>query len=509
MPWYCLLLLGELQNVFAEAERQFLPGANCPVSIRVGPPEHARSGAHAGEQIWPDYCCGSLVEALHQDHSLTTTSAINHVSPNVLDPVAKPPTGVAGFASLLAPMTGATVSEQAEGVGVSDASESAHAPRPLSRTAPTPSPHGHTLLKEAASAGPTLKDKSLPKDASSASPLLMMPTTPTLNAATPAKQANAAESDDDPSARRLLDASSGTALHGNGSAFDPRRNLSEALSDSTSLNTVLGEPSAAEPPPGAGDSKTQELVDRPTAPTKAVRARRESNVNPGVSEPVGSTSGITAGAADPGLQGGNQAAPLAPGQSGLITELIGRPVGNAAGNADVPSPGDAASAAPQQPAGQLGQALATIHATPEGSSQLRIVLNPAELGSVQVRITRTHDGVSSVSVAVERPETLRSLQTDLSHLHQALDRAGLPEQRSIVLHLATPDGGFSGLPANAQGGDGHGAAQGGSQQNPQRDGPQASGNGQSLPGIDDACPPQTEIRWQAVGWHRAGINITA
>ena len=42
-------------------------------------------------------------------------------------------------------------------------------------------------------------------------------------------------------------------------------------------------------------------------------------------------------------------------------------------------------------------------------------------------------------MAVERLETLRSLQADIGHLHQALDRAGLADHRSVVLQLVPVD----------------------------------------------------------------------
>ena len=112
------------------------------------------------------------------------------------------------------------------------------------------------------------------------------------------------------------------------------------------------------------------------------------------------------------------------------------------------------------PSQQIGQALATLHSAADGSSHTVIRLDPGDLGALQIRITRTHSGVASVSVAVEKSETLRTLQADLSSLHQALDRAGLPEHRSVALHLTSqgPEpGGHQSLPQGGQGGaPGHG-----------------------------------------------------
>jgi hypothetical protein len=98
----------------------------------------------------------------------------------------------------------------------------------------------------------------------------------------------------------------------------------------------------------------------------------------------------------------------------------------------------AAPTPPIPPASQLGQAVAALHLKPDGSSQMTIKLDPAELGQVQVRIGRAADGAATIEVAVERVDTLRALQADLTHLHLALDRAGVSDQRSLTLHLAPP-----------------------------------------------------------------------
>ena len=81
--------------------------------------------------------------------------------------------------------------------------------------------------------------------------------------------------------------------------------------------------------------------------------------------------------------------------------------------------------------------MANLHVGADGTSRVTIRLDPAELGHLQIRIARATDGTATVDVTVERPDTLTNLQNDLGHLHQALDRAGLPDQRSVTLHLAS------------------------------------------------------------------------
>lgn len=150
-------------------------------------------------------------------------------------------------------------------------------------------------------------------------------------------------------------------------------------------------------------------------------------------------------------------------------------------------------------ASQLVPALAALHSTPDGASHVTVRLDPAELGQVHVQITRAQDGAASVSVSVERPETLRSLQGDLSHLHQALDRAGVSEQRSVSLHLAPPELGLA-----ANGGGGQSGSQAGPQHQEGRSRTPESG-GSDAPSKATTVPdPPAPTRWL-----RAGVNITA
>jgi hypothetical protein len=110
--------------------------------------------------------------------------------------------------------------------------------------------------------------------------------------------------------------------------------------------------------------------------------------------------------------------------------------------------------------------LAGLH-VPQGSARdLTIQLQPSELGGLQVRITRGLDGTAAITLQADRPDTLLALQSDSSHLHQALDRAGLPsEGRSLNFQLAsaapghtaaTGDAGYASAAAGGQGGFGAG-----------------------------------------------------
>ena len=125
---------------------------------------------------------------------------------------------------------------------------------------------------------------------------------------------------------------------------------------------------------------------------------------------------------------------------------------------------------------------------------------------MQIRISRATDGTTSVDVAVERPDTLATLQNDLGHLHQALDRAGLPDQRSVTMHLAAqPDqGGSTGSSANTGSSNGF-TPQGGFQQGARQQ-HQATSQAPAA-----TMPDSTSIRLppRPATIAGSGVNITA
>jgi flagellar hook-length control protein FliK len=169
---------------------------------------------------------------------------------------------------------------------------------------------------------------------------------------------------------------------------------------------------------------------------------------------------------------------------------------------------------------QIALAAGSIIIDTRGAGAVTVHLQPAELGAVSIRVAKTMSGTASVDVAVERGATLQTLQSDLTHLHQALDRAGVAENRSITLHLAsTADLGTGQAGTRSQGGDAGGLA---GQGNPGQDaGSMASGQGGNSPGgqqghartqaaptplphtIETTAAARPELQ------PRAGINITA
>ncbi len=156
--------------------------------------------------------------------------------------------------------------------------------------------------------------------------------------------------------------------------------------------------------------------------------------------------------------------------------------------------------------------MAALHVGTDGSSKLTIRLDPAELGHVRVEITRGQDGASSVTVAVERVETLGKLQADLTHLHLALDRAGVPEQRSLVLHLAPQDqagGASAGSSGGGQPGASGGGGQGGQNHGFRSSARPAASGGAGSTGLQPVGSPAAQSRQPGYRRIDAGIDITA
>ncbi len=138
---------------------------------------------------------------------------------------------------------------------------------------------------------------------------------------------------------------------------------------------------------------------------------------------LGPVAGSAPAAVDPALL-------AAPSQAALLPTQVP--------HATVPAP---APSAPTTPAQQIAPVVAAVLAAPDdGTPQPLIIrLNPAELGRIQVRIDRTADGPSRISLSVERPDTLLMLVRDQPQLHRALDLAGIPPDGRTVQFQLAPD----------------------------------------------------------------------
>lgn len=148
------------------------------------------------------------------------------------------------------------------------------------------------------------------------------------------------------------------------------------------------------------------------------------------------------------------------------------------------------------PAAQLAPVLLTLAGTATGSQHLTLRLQPADLGTVQVRIDRPAEAPARVEISVSRPETLTLLLRDQTQLQRSLDQAGVPpEGRSVTFQLADQGSGSSFRQPD-------GFAQ--------PDAPHHAAGADTA--ADDAAG--TDARFAAglaapIVWRRAGLDITA
>lgn len=172
-------------------------------------------------------------------------------------------------------------------------------------------------------------------------------------------------------------------------------------------------------------------------------------------------------------------------------------------------------------AGQLGPAFTSLAFTSPaftalasaGPARLVVRLDPAELGPVQVGITRPPDGPPRIELTAERPETLMLLMHDQPALHRALDLAGVPaEGRTLHFQLGTPDTSPNPAPAaNTTAGSSFG--QGSFDQgNPGGAGSGMAGSRRQLqgwPGASDSPSDVPSLRMHPSDRSQAGVDITA
>jgi hypothetical protein len=118
-----------------------------------------------------------------------------------------------------------------------------------------------------------------------------------------------------------------------------------------------------------------------------------------------------------------------------FTTVQGTP---ATASVSVPPTVNTAPAAPAPPISQTVQPVLELanSVPPQESRTLRFSLNPAELGRVDVEVTRDAEGRVSASLTVEQADTAQTLTQGIGQLRESLERAGLVvEQLQIATQL--------------------------------------------------------------------------
>lgn len=94
---------------------------------------------------------------------------------------------------------------------------------------------------------------------------------------------------------------------------------------------------------------------------------------------------------------------------------------------------------PPPPAAQVAPVVVGLGLGTEAQGWVEVVLEPAELGRVEIRLER--DGAkASLHVQAERPETLALLQRDGAELNRALSQAGLAPEGGLSMSFSLSGG---------------------------------------------------------------------
>ncbi len=183
-----------------------------------------------------------------------------------------------------------------------------------------------------------------------------------------------------------------------------------------------------------------------------------------------------------------------PGVAALQT--LTPPPAQAASSSATSAPSLAPQAAHASAASQVAPALLTLATSASGTQRLTLRLEPADLGTVQVRIDRPAEAPAHVDISVSRPETLTLLLRDQAQLQHTLNQAGVPaEGRTLSFHLAGQD---TDSPSRQAGGFDQSATNG-----------QTTRNGAAA---RDAADPAEEVTLASPvppRWQRVGLDITA
>ncbi len=141
-----------------------------------------------------------------------------------------------------------------------------------------------------------------------------------------------------------------------------------------------------------------------------------------------------------------------------------------------------------QPTPSSQAAVEIVKAINAGKDHIRVRLNPAELGQIDVSLKVRHDGTVKVVVTTDRPETFDLMQRDSRGLERALQDAG----------LKTDAGSLS---FNLRGGDQHGPNDG------QRGSGVAAQSGAETEQKTDSPPPEVDHPAQIISDRALDIRV--
>jgi flagellar hook-length control protein FliK len=190
------------------------------------------------------------------------------------------------------------------------------------------------------------------------------------------------------------------------------------------------------------------------------------------------------------------AAPLVSLTGDITMQLLTPAPAPAASSVTTPAASIAPQAAHASPVTQVAPALMTLATSATGTQRLMLRLDPAGLGTVEVRIDRPADAPAHVDIGVSRPETLTLMLRDQAQLQHTLDQAGVPaEGRTISFHLTGQD-------ADSQSSQAGGFGQFASDHQTTRNG--SAARVATVPDENMKLAKPVPLHWQ-----RVGLDITA
>lgn len=101
------------------------------------------------------------------------------------------------------------------------------------------------------------------------------------------------------------------------------------------------------------------------------------------------------------------------------------------------------SAVHAHPATQLVSATIQKAAKAGEDTNIRLTLNPAELGRVEVKMSIDQDNISKIVLTAEKPETFMMLRRDADMLERALVDSGLDAKSDLSFEMAKDDSQFN------------------------------------------------------------------
>lgn len=138
---------------------------------------------------------------------------------------------------------------------------------------------------------------------------------------------------------------------------------------------------------------------------------------------------------------------------------------------------DGSALDPQSPAGQVKLFISKMHASGE-TRVMRLQLQPAELGTVRVKMEKRADGGHEISISADNAETLQAMQKTETQLRSALQEILKSDAGNML---------FSFLHDGNTGGGGEGGRQGGNE-----GGPGAAKDTQELAEAPETAPDERE-----------------